>query len=73
MMARELAEYGCPGCSGQLVRDNTSAPRFRCESCEAKVHEAVAENADALSRLADRGDGVGDIARRLLETGGVSQ
>lgn len=73
MAGGETADYSCPGCNGHLVRDNTSAKRFRCQDCERRVHEAVVENVDTLRRVAEIDGGSADIARRLLETGGVKE
>lgn len=67
MAGAETANYACPKCNGQLVRDNTTAKRFRCRSCGGKVHEAVAEMADDLELLAGRDDTIGDLAAALLE------
>lgn len=69
---REIADYSCPSCGhSRLPRDNGPQPIFKCPKCGRQVHEAVAENADALEALAEADDAPGRMARALLETGGV--
>lgn len=71
-MMNERANWSCPSCnSSDIFRESGSI--FECRNCGEQVHEAVAENADALQRLSDRNDNAGQIARTLLETGGVSE
>jgi len=68
----ERANYNCPSCeSSDLFRKKGNT--FECENCGQQVHEAVADNADVLNRLQDREDKAGEIAEKLLETGGVDQ
>lgn len=68
----DRADFSCPSCeSSDIFRESGST--LECRDCGQRVHEAVADKADVLSRLSDRDDDVAAIAERLLETGGVSQ
>lgn len=70
-MTGERADYSCPKCESSDVFRN-GGKVYECHECGAKVHEAVLGEVDTLEELAKRGDRVGAIADRLLETGGVS-
>lgn len=66
------ADYSCPSCnSSDVFRDGTN--EFLCRDCGERIHEAVAEHADALARLSDRDDKAGAFAQKLLETGGIEE
>jgi ribosomal protein L37AE/L43A len=67
----ERADWSCPSCnSSDVFRDGKS--RFECRDCGEQVHEAVIDASESLQRLAKRDDKVGQIAQRLLDTGGVA-
>lgn len=66
------ANWCCPSCDSSDVY-HTTGKRFKCESCGASIHEAVGEIGGDLHDLARRGDIVGKLADRLLETGGIAQ
>jgi len=71
MIAESRADFCCPECdSSDVHRDGAKV--FECRQCGERVHEAVEECRDSLERLADRDDDVGWFARRVLDTGGVS-
>lgn len=68
------ANYKCPSadCGGLLEQANSAGGRYTCRDCGESVHEAVAENADWLTQLADHEElRSAEWAQKLLETGGV--
>lgn len=71
-MSRDRADWSCPECQSSDVYRKKGAT-FECRDCGQQIHESVGASADTLERLSERDDAAGDIARTLLETGGVSE